>query len=250
MNQPCTVSTRVRYFSGLTEPEATCVMAGASSGPRAATAITAPTTRSTGITSIDALGDAGELLQQAAGVGDDHRLGHAEAPDPAGAGLGQRRLDDRRPHDRHRHGAPVLHERLLAQGLGVGVGVGPAEADGAGPAGLDHAVGHPALAELLGLGRPAPACRRRPARRRAPLRNVASMAGDAALVLGVGAGPAGGGHLAPPVDAEVERAVGHQRLGRRAPAVAGHVAGRHGHQVGGHAERRSGWRRCGTGRAG
>ena len=31
----------------------------------------------------DALGDAGELLQQAAGVGDDHRLGHAEAADPA-----------------------------------------------------------------------------------------------------------------------------------------------------------------------
>ena len=33
-----------------------------------------------------ALGDAGELLQQAAGVADDHRLGHAEAPDPARAG--------------------------------------------------------------------------------------------------------------------------------------------------------------------
>ena len=31
-----------------------------------------------------ALGDTGKLLQQAAGVGDDDRLGHPKAPDPAG----------------------------------------------------------------------------------------------------------------------------------------------------------------------
>ena len=101
----------------------------------------------------DALGHAGELLEQAAGVGDDHRLGHAEAADPAGAGLGQRRLDDRRPHDADRHVALGLDQRPLAERLGVGVGVGPAERGGAGPAGLDQSVARPsALAELLGLG--------------------------------------------------------------------------------------------------
>ena len=51
-----------------------------------------------------ALGDAGELLQQAPGVGDDDRLGHPEAPDPSRAGLGQGRLDDRGPHDGDGHG--------------------------------------------------------------------------------------------------------------------------------------------------
>ena len=50
-----------------------------------------------------ALGHAGELLQQPAGVADDDRLGHAEAADPSGERLGERRLDDRRPHDRDRH---------------------------------------------------------------------------------------------------------------------------------------------------
>ncbi len=40
-------------------------------------------------------GDAGELPQQSPGVRDDDRLGHAEAPDPAGSRFGQRRLDDR-----------------------------------------------------------------------------------------------------------------------------------------------------------
>ena len=99
-----------------------------------------------------ALGHAGELLQQAAGVGDDHRLGHAEAADPAGERLVDRRLDDRRPHDRHRDVAAVLQQGPLAEGLGVGVGVGPAERRGAGPAGLDHLLLHPGAAALLGLG--------------------------------------------------------------------------------------------------
>ena len=36
----------------------------------------------------DALGDAGELLEQSARVGDDDRLRHAEAADPAREGLG------------------------------------------------------------------------------------------------------------------------------------------------------------------
>ena len=55
------------------------------------------------------------------------------------------------PHDRHRDVAPVLAERLLAEGLGHGVGVGPAERGGAGPAGVDELVLHPGGPALLGL---------------------------------------------------------------------------------------------------
>ncbi len=74
------------------------------------------------------LGDAGELAQQAPGIGDDDGLGHAETADPAGARLGQRRLDDRRPHDGHGELRRVLaNESLLAESLGVRVGIGPAQ---------------------------------------------------------------------------------------------------------------------------
>ena len=41
-----------------------------------------------------ALGYARELLEEAAGVRDDDRLGHSEAADPARHGLGEGRLDD------------------------------------------------------------------------------------------------------------------------------------------------------------
>ena len=44
-----------------------------------------------------------ELVEQAAGVGDQHRLGHAEPADPAWAGLGEGGFDDRGAHDRHGH---------------------------------------------------------------------------------------------------------------------------------------------------
>ena len=60
----------------------------------------------------------------------------------------------------------------------------------------------------------------------------------AALGVGVGAGAAGGVDLAAPVDVEGERLVGEELLGRRAAAVAGDVAGRHGDEVGRDAERR------------
>ena len=120
--------------------------------------------------------------------------------------------------------------------LGVGVGVGPAERRGPGPAGLDHAVLDPGLAALLGLGR------------------QRGRAGGAQLAAGLGpeagrapracgsrprrrcAGPAGALDLGPPVDVDEERAVVHRLLGRRAPPVAGHVAGGHGDEVGGDAE--------------
>ncbi len=98
-----------------------------------------------------ALGHAGELPQQAPGVGDDDRLGHPEAADPARAGLGQGRLDDRGPDDGDRDGVPVLGDQgPLAQGLGEGVGVGPARGPGPGPGRLDHLLLDPVLAEALG----------------------------------------------------------------------------------------------------
>jgi hypothetical protein len=56
--------------------------------------------------------------------------------------------------------------------------------------------------------------------------------GSAAAVLGVEPGPAGGVDLPAPVDAEIERAVRDERLGRGAPPVAGDVARRHRDEVG------------------
>ena len=152
-----------------------------------------------------------------------------------GRGSWQRRLDDRRPHDRDRHRAAVLQEGPLAEGLGVGVGVGPAEGRGAGAAGLDHLLLHPRGAALLGLGR-----QRRDAGGAQlgagllaePLERI----GAAALRVGVGAGPAGAVDLAPPVDVDEERALVHRLLGGGAASVAGHVAGGHGDEVGRDAE--------------
>ena len=82
----------------------------------------------------DTFGDTGELAEHAAGVGDDHRLGHPEASDPARAGLGERGLDDGGPNDGDRQGAAARGQRDLAQGLREGVGVGPAEGLCPGPA--------------------------------------------------------------------------------------------------------------------
>ena len=75
----------------------------------------------------DPLGDAGELTQQAARVRHDDRLRHAEAADPARAGLGDGGLNDRRAHEGDGHPAlPLLDECPLAERLGEGVGVRPA----------------------------------------------------------------------------------------------------------------------------
>ena len=110
VNQPCTRSTRRRYRSGLTPPEATWVMSGEPSsftGPAGGDGDGGGDDEVDGDDVDDALGHAGELLEEAAGVADDHRLGHAEAADPARPRLGERRLDDRRPHDRHRARRPA-----------------------------------------------------------------------------------------------------------------------------------------------
>ena len=210
-------------------------------GTRPATAMMAATTRSTGMTSTMPSGTPGNSLQQSAGVGEDDRLGHPEAADPARPGLGQRGLDDRGPHDADRvhvaHGPHGAGHRDLAEGLGEGVGVGPADRRGAGTSGLDHAVVHPVAG---GCARSAPTGsgrRRRPARRGPRAPNSARRSGVAALGLDVAPGNGGRrGDLAAPVEADGERAVLDRLLGGGAAAVAGDVAGADGDEVGRDAE--------------
>ena len=189
-------------------------MAGASGIGPAAASMMAATTRSTGMTSTVPSGTPGNSFSRPAGVGDDHRLGHAEAADPARERLEDRRLDDRRPHDRHRHVAAVLQQRPLAEGLGVGVGVGPAERRGAGPPGLDHLLLHPGAAALLGLGRQGGDAGGAELGA-GLLAEAGERVGAAAVGLGVGAGAAGAVDLAAPVDVDEERAVVHGDLRRR-----------------------------------
>ena len=179
----------------------------------------------------DALGHARELLEQAPGIGGDHRLGHAESPDPSRVGLGQGRLNDRGPNDAHRDVAASLGESPLAEGLGEGIGVREAEAGGPGPAGLGHLLVHPASPEALDLlGECRDAGR---AEFPAGLSGQRGQTlGAAAGLLGVAAGAAGAVHLVAPADLGEERRVVHQLLGGGAPAAAGHVAGRHRDQVG------------------
>ncbi len=206
------------------------MISGARSGPSAATAMIAATTMSTGMTSTVPFGDTGELVEEAAGVGDQHGLGHAEAADPAGLGFGERRFDDRWPHDRHGHVALDVGERLLAECLGEGIGVGPADARGPGTSGFDELVLHPLLAELFGL--------RREGGSAGGAEFGAGLLAEALEVLraaagcvGVGAQPAARGHLPAPVDTDVERAVAHQLLGGVAASVACHVARRDRHEM-------------------
>ena len=134
-------------------PEATWVIAGARSGPSAATAMIEATTMLTGITSTVPSGTPWELVEQAAGVGDQDRLGHAEPADPAGLGFGERRLDDRRRHHRHRDRTLDVGQRLLAERLRERVGIGPADARRTGSPGVHEFVLHPSIAERLRLRR-------------------------------------------------------------------------------------------------
>ena len=102
-----------------------------------------------------ALGDAGELRQRPPAEGEDDRLRHPEALDPAGVRAGEGALDDRGPDDGERVVARGLVQGDLGQGLGEGVHVRPAEAAGPGTAVLDQAValpGAPVLLAALGDG--------------------------------------------------------------------------------------------------
>ncbi len=179
----------------------------------------------------DPLGDARELLQQATGVADDDRVGHAEAADPARARLGHGRLDDGRANDADRHPAPVLQQRPFAQSLGVRVGIGPAERRGPGHAGLHQLVLHPLHAQLLGaLGQQRhPGCAQLLPGSAVHLGQHRRRAADG---IEVGTGPAGGGHLAPPVNVRGVGRVVEGRLVGLAATGAGHVGGRDGHHVG------------------
>ena len=96
-----------------------------------------------------ALGNAGELLEQPAGVGGDHGFGHPETPDPTGNRLGKRRFDDRRTHDRNGDTGAGLTQAPFAERFGEGVGVGEAEAACTGTTRLGHPVTDPLLAEVL-----------------------------------------------------------------------------------------------------
>ncbi len=96
----------------------------------------APTTRSIGTISIDRVRAGRELRQLAAAVGQDHRVGHLEALDPARVRALEGGLDDAGPV--HRWSAGLGRDLLddaLAEGLGERVDVGPAEAAGALAAG-------------------------------------------------------------------------------------------------------------------
>ena len=111
----------------------------------------------------DGVGGRGELRQLAAPVGQDQRLGHLEALDPARVRALEGGLDDARADDRHRRVLGVRLDDPLAERLGEGVAVGPAEA--AGPLGAepDQLLLDPLLAALLdrrgGGEQPGPAVR-------------------------------------------------------------------------------------------
>ena len=99
----------------------------------------------------DAFGNAGELFQQTAPVGEEDRLGHAKPTDPAGKWFGDRGLDDRRSQDRHGHIAACIDQRTLTDGLRERVGVGKAERRRSCAAHGDHAIGDPIGPQRFGL---------------------------------------------------------------------------------------------------
>ena len=98
----------------------------------------------------------GELRELAAAVGQDQRLRHLEALDPADVRLLERGLDDARPDDARallasprEVGGPALDDPL-AHRLGERVAVGPAQAAGPLGADPDQLVLDPLLARRLG----------------------------------------------------------------------------------------------------
>ena len=167
----------------------------------------------------DRVGGGRELGQLAAAVGQDQRLGHLEALDPAHVRPLEGGLDDARTHDGHGVLARMLLHDPLAQRLGEGVAVGPAEA--ARPLGADphQLVLDPLLARgLRGRGR-------------------GQQTGPAVLLLGalalgdeyVGAAGPVLDRLAlgqPPAQLGLEvGVVRHRTLGDAAPAAPGDVRG-------------------------
>ena len=173
----------------------------------------------------DPFGHAGELPQQAPGVGDDDRLRHAEASDPARAGLGERRLDDRRPDDGHGEGVAELRDECpLSQCLRIGIGVGPPERLGSGLAHLDHLLLDPVLPQSfrpLGQQMQAGAAQFPSGLLVEPGQAI----GAAGLGLGVAALAAGGPDLGTPVHLHAEGVGVQQLLFGLTLVGSGHVSG-------------------------
>ena len=186
------------------------------------------------------LGHAGELAQQATGVGQDDRLGHAEAADPPRSWLGQGGLDDGRSDDRQPRGALAAPgdgpgDGDLAERLGERVRVGPPDRRGTGAAALDHPVVHPVLAQPFGsLGQDRSAGRTElgaggGGELRQPFR-------FAALGVGVGPGTTRCRDLGPPVERRHDRVRVDGLLGGGTSPVARDVAGADADQVRRHVE--------------
>ena len=168
------------------------------------------------------VGQAGEVRQLAAPVGDDQRVGDLEAVDPTRERVVQRALDDRRTNDRQAVARlrPQLFGGPLGERLGERVDVGPAEALGAGAAVVDESLAHPLGAG--GLGETCDGLRSGLAVTGARLREVLAQGLRLArLELDAGAGRLRGLVLGPPV-----HGMGEGCLGRDALADAAHVGGR------------------------
>ncbi len=167
----------------------------------------------------------GEIRQLPTAVGEDQRLGHLEALDPARERAGQRALDDGRTHDGQRQSVTFGFQITLGEGLGERVAVRPAQNPGPLAARVDEPALHPPAAAAfgfpgdrlragpdvfsLGLG-PEPAQLRRGPRG----------------VLGREPGSLRGGLLGPPVDVVHEAALSH--MPRSQP---GHVCRGDVHQM-------------------
>ena len=179
----------------------------------------------------DSLRHARELSQQPAGEGDDHRLGHPKAADPARSWLAQGRLDDRWPDEGDGEIGPRLEEGPLAERFRIGIGVRPAERLRPAAAGVHHSMRHPVLANSLGLVGE----ERRPGRPElcpcAALK-LSEAVGSAALGIGIRPRPAGGGHLGPPVGLGEPAARGYELLGRIALVSTVDIGGGDGDEMG------------------
>jgi hypothetical protein len=179
----------------------------------------------------DALRHARELPQQAAGIRDEDRLGHAEASDPAGLRLGEGGLDDGRANEGDGDVASSLEQSAFAERFRIGVGVRPAKPSGAGAAGRDHPVLHPVFSEplrLVGQERGA----RGAELRASGLVKGGEAIGRPALSVGVGSRSPGGRDLGSPIRVRQPPARRDELLEGVAFVAAVDIGRRHGDEVG------------------
>ncbi len=162
----------------------------------------------------DPFGDAGEFLEQAAGIADDHGVSHPEAPYPARMGFRKGGLDDGGAHHRHRQVAAALEKGPFTQGLRVRIGIWPTQRLRPGLAELDHMVLGPVDAQLLGpLGEDRNAGRTQFGTGRGA--KPSELFGVTAGCLGVRAGTPGCFDFFPPRDPGRKGRLGQQGFRRR-----------------------------------